>query len=294
MQAKALVTIRMNIMMNLYICTFSSEHFEMSLDPPPKPWEALLVLLSSWGNRRNRKTVTPRKWVCSLIESSQALRSPVLAGRAGSWSLCIRPGHLTVTASRCCHPAPPSHCCGWGQQPSPVLGALGTGLQKAALREARPLGRDHMLTSLSIIEFFRASTMSLSSVTESLQPLRYSRSSLYSNYNRRKAEEAGKGCQTQSKMVSGLIPRESSPWGHYEDLLPGWGQGFPGWVHCKLGSSSPAPRPGQSFPGPPLPPSRAISVWAQPCEIKLCGQVYFLSLPLTLHNPPVLLGSQTS
>ena len=47
MQAKALVTIRMNIMMNLYICTFSSEHFEMSLDPPPKPWEALLVLLSS-------------------------------------------------------------------------------------------------------------------------------------------------------------------------------------------------------------------------------------------------------
>lgn len=43
-----------------------------------------------------------------------------------------------------------------------------------------------ILTSLSIKEFLRASTMSLSSVTESLQPLRNSRSSLYSNCDRRK------------------------------------------------------------------------------------------------------------
>lgn len=189
--------------MNLHICSFSSEHFEMSLTLP-KPWEALLVLLSSWGNRKHRKSVTPWKWICCLIESSQALRSPVLAGRAGSWSLCIRPGHLTVTASRCCHPALPSHCCGSGvSSPSSSTGCpgcpWGLGCRRAALREARPLGGDRMLTSLSIIEFLQGQHHVFIIRDESLQPLRYSRSSLYSNYNRRKAEEVGKGCQAQEQ-----------------------------------------------------------------------------------------------
>lgn len=65
----------------------------------------------------------------------------------------------------------------------------GTVPQRKALSEVSHHGRHRILTSLSIKEFLRARTVSLSSVTESLQPLRNSRSSLYSNWNRRKAEE---------------------------------------------------------------------------------------------------------
>lgn len=179
-------------------------------------------------------------------------------------------------------------------QPSSVLSleSLEAELQKTGLREARHHRRGWILTSLSIKEFFSASTMSLSSVTEILQPLRNSRSSLYSNCNRTKAEEGGKGDRHRRKLAFEW-PVRSPPLCTRTTCCPNGCGGF--WApHCVLGSSFPAPRPGPSHPSLLSLTQDSEPFVSGPSHGSPGPEVCLLSLPPTPHSTPVLLGSQMS
>lgn len=125
-----------------------------------------------------------------------------------------------------------------------------------------------------MIEFLRASTMSLSSVTESLQPLRNSRSSLYSNCNRGKAAEVGK-CHQPRRKLDVCIASSGSSEGAKEGLLPERARGVLALATCR------APRPGLlhelafNYPQPSSAPLIAnVGVNAQgdsvSCHTSLC------------------------
>lgn len=135
--------------------------------------------------------------------------------------------------------------------------------------------------------------MFLSSVTESLQPLRNSRSSLYSNCYRRKAEE--KGRVTAQEEAGHLIKPTGSPLKertktcYQNEGRASWSlTAF--WTPPFQPSCQDQAPPSSVFHQtlPSLSQNSAICVQAQPKENRLHGQVWVLSSPIA---PPTILCS---